>query len=211
MSTSFSKYIRHKLIEPLRERNRQMAQRHIFELIEDGCAQGIAVTLDWVPQKEEAQRKGIEFIEPSPTLASVAARYPIRLPKRPTGRAILPSDYIRLKYIEPLKYRNAMNDLRDKDKIRAIGRAEGISATLNWMHQKEKTQREGIPFVLPIPNPKSVTAKHWLRYRQYRDKNDSSRFILPVAYIYYKFIDPSFQRWRAEGYALGYVKARFQI
>ena len=210
MKTSPSGYIRHKFIESLRKRNRQSAQRHIIELMEDGCEQGIAVTLDWVRQKEKAQRKGIEFTDPKPTVASVSARYPIRLPKRPTGSAILPSDYFRLKYVEPLKYRNAVKDLRDKDQIGAIGRVEGIAATLDWMCQRERARREGIPFVLPVPNPKSATAKRQFNYSQYPDKGDSARFILPVAYIYYRFIDPSFQRWRAEGYALGYAEAQLQ-
>ena len=211
MNTFLLGYIRHKFIEPLIEQNRLSAQRHIIELIEDGCQQSIAVTLDWVYQKEKAEREGFEFTDPPPTLASVTARYPIQLPKRPTGTAILPSDYLRLRYVEPLKHRNAVNDLCNRDKIRAIGRAEGIVATLDWMRQKERAQLEGMPFALPVPNPKSVTAKHWFQYFQYPNKGDSARFILPVAYIYYRFIDPSFQRWRAEGYALGYAEAHLQI
>ena len=210
MKTSPS-YIRQRFIEPLTERNRDAAQRHVLKFVEEGCEQGIAVTLGWMRRKEEAEFLGVQFTEPAPTTASVSALYPVQLPNRPTGAPILPSDYIRLKYVEPLKYRVAVRDLCNKDKMKAIGRAEGVAAILVWMRQKEKAQREGMPFTQPIPNPKSATAKCPLRYAQYPRKGDTARFILPIAYIYYKFIDPTFQRWRAEGYAVAYAEARHKI
>ena len=202
MKTSPS-YIRQRFIEPLTEWNRDAAQRHVFKFVEEGCEQGIAVTLGWMRRKEEAELLGVQFTEPAPTAASVSALYPVQLPNRPTGAPILPSDYLRLKYVEPLKYRAAVRDLCNKDKIREIGRAEGIVEVLDWMLRKEKAKRESMPFTQPIPNPKSATAKCQLRYAQYTRKGNPARFILPIAYIYYKFIDPSFQRWRAEGYARG--------
>lgn len=208
MNATLSGYIWREIIDPLRERNRQAAQRHIATLVEEGCEQGIIVTLGWVDRKEKAHRQGIEFNEPTPTHVTAAVQYPIRLPKKSSVSPILPSEYLRWKYIEPLEYRYAVRDLRYKDNIRAIGRAAGIEATSDWMRQKEAAECEGVPFGQPAPNPKSVAER--LQFR-YMDKGEPPRFTFPVAYFYYKFIDPSFQRWRAEGYAVGYAEMKLQI
>ena len=208
MNGTLSEYMWRRFIEPLRERNRQSAQRHIAKLIEDGCEQGIAVTLEWAQRKEKAHREGTEFDEPTPTFIAVSSRYPVKLPKRATRTPILPADYLRWKYIEPLEYSSAVRDLRHKDNIRTIGRAEGIVATLDWLRQKEAAEWEGLLFDQPAPNPKSAVES--LRFR-YADKEESTRFVLPVAYFYYRFLDPTFQRWRAEGYALGYAELRLQV
>ena len=57
---------------------------------------------------------------------------------------ILPSDYLRYKFIEPLKQRL-------KDEGEAKGRAEMRAEFEDWLRDKEEAEREGIAFDRPMP------------------------------------------------------------
>ena len=65
------------------------------------------------------------------------------------GRMVLlPADYLRQKFIEPLKE-------RQKEEGRVEGRIEGRSEMreeiLNWLQRKEEAEREGREFNEPMP------------------------------------------------------------
>ena len=61
------------------------------------------------------------------------------------GRMVLlPADYLRQKFIEPLKE-------RQKEEGRAEGRAEMHELFLDWIRRKEEAEREGRPFDEPMP------------------------------------------------------------
>ena len=65
---------------------------------------------------------------------------------------ILPSDYLRYKFIEPLK-----QSLKDEGeaigiaKGEAQGRTEMRAEILEWLRDKEEAEREGRPFDEPMP------------------------------------------------------------
>ena len=60
---------------------------------------------------------------------------------------ILPSDYLRHKYIEPLKREREKEKQRQKNE----GRSEMHAEILEWMREKEEADREGKPFDKPMP------------------------------------------------------------
>ena len=60
---------------------------------------------------------------------------------------ILPSDYLRHKYIEPLKQEREKEKQRQKNE----GRTEMYAEILEWMREKEEADREGKPFDKPMP------------------------------------------------------------
>ena len=53
---------------------------------------------------------------------------------------LLPSEYVRYKFVEPLKQR-----------IFNEGKAEMRAEIMDWMREKEEADREGIPFDKPMP------------------------------------------------------------
>ena len=57
---------------------------------------------------------------------------------------LLPADYLRQKFIEPLKE-------RQKEEGRAEGRAEMREQFLNWLRRREKAELEGREFNEPMP------------------------------------------------------------
>ena len=61
---------------------------------------------------------------------------------------LLPADYLRQKFVEPLKE-------RQKEEGRAVGRAEGRAEMreeiLGWLQRKEEAEREGREFNEPMP------------------------------------------------------------
>ena len=99
----------------------------------DRCPYGCS---DWLEVIEVGTSKGVIY-----GTFIVSAMEVIRI------MVILPSDYLRHKYIEPLKQK------REKEKQRRIaeGRAEMRAEILEWMREKEEADREGIPFDKPMP------------------------------------------------------------
>lgn len=69
---------------------------------------------------------------------------------------LLPADYLRQKFIEPLKERQKQEG-RDEGRAeghaegRAEGRAEMRSEIEAWLRDKEQAEREGIEFNEPMP------------------------------------------------------------
>lgn len=61
------------------------------------------------------------------------------------GRMVLlPADYLRQKFVEPLKE-------RQKEEGRAEGRTEMREEILGWLQRKEEAEREGREFNEPMP------------------------------------------------------------
>ena len=76
------------------------------------------------------------------------------------GMLLLPADYLRQKFIEPLKERQKQEGRDEGLKLgRAEGRAEGRkegraemrSEFEAWLRDKEEAEREGIEFNEPMP------------------------------------------------------------
>ena len=106
----------------------------------DRCPYGCS---DWLEVIEFGTSKGVIY-----GTFIVSAMEVIRI------MVILPSDYLRHKYIEPLKQKREKEKQRRKELEQrriAEGRAEMRAEILEWMREKEEAEREGIPFDEPMP------------------------------------------------------------
>ena len=95
---------------------------------------------DWLELIESGTAKGVLYATAVISFMEVARM------------VLLPADYLRQKFIEPLKERQKEEG---REEGRTEGRAEGRAAMrteiLEWLKDKEEAEREGREFKEPIP------------------------------------------------------------
>ena len=100
-------------------------------MVLNGCS-GCSRWLEWLEPIESATANGILYATAIVSFVEV-------------GRMVLlPADYLRQKFIEPLKE-------RQKEEGREEGREEMRVEFLSWLQRKEEAEREGREFNEPVP------------------------------------------------------------
>ena len=101
----------------------------------DKCA-GCSNWLGWVELIESSATRGVLY-------ATVIISF-----MEVMRMVLLPADYLRQKFIEPLKERQKEEGRKEG---RTEGRREGIAEMLDWLRSKEEAEREGREFNDPMP------------------------------------------------------------
>ena len=111
----------------------------VATVVLNGCS-GCSRLLEWLEPIESATARGVLY-----ATAIVSTIEVIRM-------VMLPADYLRQKFIEPLKERQK-EEGREEGRTEGLaeGRAEMRAEFEAWLQRKEEAEREGREFNEPVP------------------------------------------------------------
>ena len=107
----------------------------VATVVLNGCS-GCSRWLEWLEPIESATARGVLY-----ATAIVSTIEVIRM-------VMLPADYLRQKFIEPLKERQKEEG---REEGRTEGRAEMRAEFEAWLQRREEAEREGRQFNEPVP------------------------------------------------------------
>ena len=107
----------------------------VATVVLNGCS-GCSRWLEWLEPIESATARGVLY-----ETAIVSTIEVIRM-------VMLPADYLRQKFIEPLKERQKEEG---REEGRTEGRAEMRAEFEAWLQRREEAEREGREFNEPVP------------------------------------------------------------
>ena len=107
----------------------------VATVVLNGCS-GCSRWLEWLEPIESATARGVLY-----ATAIVSTIEVIRM-------VMLPADYLRQKFIEPLKERQKEEG---REEGRTEGRAEMRAEFEAWLQRREEAEREGREFNEPVP------------------------------------------------------------
>jgi hypothetical protein len=107
----------------------------VATVVLNGCS-GCSRWLEWLEPIESATARGVLY-----ATAIVSTIEVIRM-------VMLPADYLRQKFIEPLKERQKEEG---REEGRTEGRAEMRAEFEAWLQRREEAEREGRDFNEPVP------------------------------------------------------------
>ena len=107
----------------------------VATVVLNGCS-GCSRLLEWLEPIESATARGVLY-----ATAIVSTIEVIRM-------VMLPADYLRQKFIEPLKERQKEEG---REEGRTEGRAEMRAEFEAWLQRREEAEREGREFNEPVP------------------------------------------------------------